>query len=192
MMKRHSISVMMGGILIVLLAAGEGAPGLRAADSKPLSPAAPVAGSGGSGAIKPVSAAAPSHILRAADKFDPFKPFMETNPALKKKQEEEELKRKTAKKSGFVSPLQQADIGQFRLVGIVGDQNRRTAMVEDGVAKRYYPLFVGTYIGLKGGRVAEILPDRVIVEEQAERRAKKAKIRRVTVMLHKEEEEGKP
>ena len=115
---------------------------------------------------------------------------METNLALKKKQEEE-LNKKTEKKSGSISPLQRADIGQFRLVGIAGDQNRRTAMVEDGVAKKYYPLFVGTYIGLNGGRVAAILPDRVIVEEKAEKQAKKAKIRRMTIMLHKEEE-GKP
>jgi len=61
------------------------------------------------------------------------------------------------------------------------------AIVEDRVAKKYYPLFVGTYIGLNEGRVAAILPDRVIVEEKAEKQAKKAKIRRMTVMLHKEE-----
>ncbi len=39
------------------------------------------------------------------------------------------------------------------------------AIVEDGVAKKYYPLSVGTYIGLNGGRVVSILPDRLIVEE---------------------------
>ena len=69
------------------------------------------------------------------------------------------------------------------------------AIVEDGVAKKYYPLFVGTYIGLNGGRVVSILPDRVIVEEPFQktrrRRRKKAQIRRMTIMLHKEEE-GKP
>jgi type IV pilus assembly protein PilP len=201
MMRRHSISVTLGGILIVLLAAAAGAPGLRAADSKSLAPAAPVVGTGGSAVAKPAPAAVPAaapavvpaYVFRAADKSDPFKPFMETNPALKKKQEEE-LSKQLAKKSGFVSPLQKADIGQFRLVGIAGDENRRTAVVEDGVAKKFYPLFIGTYIGLNAGRVAEILPDRVIVEEPAEKptKTKKAKIRRVTVMLHKEIEEGKP
>jgi Tfp pilus assembly protein PilP len=211
-MRRHSISVMLGGMLIVLLAVGAGVPGLRAADSKSPSPAAPVVGSGGPGATKPVPAAAPAtapaaapaYVFRGVGKSDPFKPFMETNLALKKKQEEE-LSKRLAKKSGPISPLQKLDIEQFRLVGIAGDQNRRTAIVEDGVAKKYYPLFIGTYIGLNAGRVAAILPDRVIVEEQAEKQteeqaekqtkkqAKKAKIRRVTVMLHKEkEEEGKP
>jgi type IV pilus assembly protein PilP len=204
MMRRHSISVMLGGMLIVLLAVGAGVPGLRAADSKSPSPAAPVVGSGGPGATKPVPAAAPAavpvaapavapaYVFRGVGKSDPFKPFMETNLALKKKQEEE-LSKRLLKKSGPISPLQKLDIEQFRLVGIAGDQNRRTAIVEDGVAKKYYPLFIGTYIGLNAGRVAEILPDRVIVEEPAEKQAKKAKIRRVTVMLHKEkEEEGKP
>ena len=82
------------------------------------------------------------------------------------------------------------EIEQFRLVGIAGDDKRRTAIVEDGTAKKIYPLFVGTYIGPNEGRVAEILPDRVIVEERVEdqtKKGKKAQIRRITMMLHKEE-----
>ena len=196
MMRRHFISVVMGGILVLLLAGGTGAPGLRAADLKTLPPAAPAGGSGGPLA-KPIPAAAlppvPTYEYNAAGKPDPFKPFMETEPVLKKK--EENLIKKTVGKGGPISPIQQVDIEQLRLVGIAGDQNRCVAIVEDGVAKKYYPLFVGTYIGLNGGRVAAILPDRVIVEEPAEKQAKKkAKLRRVTVMLHKEkeEEEGKP
>jgi Tfp pilus assembly protein PilP len=193
MMRRHFISVVMGGILVLLLAGGTGAPGLRAADLKALPPAAPAGGSGGPLA-KPIPAAAlppaPTYEYNATGKPDPFKPFMETDPALKTKKEED-LRKKTSAPSGSFSPLQRVDIGQFRLVGIAGDQNRCVAIVEDGVAKKYYPLFVGTYIGLNGGRVAAILSDRVIVEEKAEKQAKKAKIRRMTVMLHKEEE-GKP
>jgi type IV pilus assembly protein PilP len=156
-------------------------------------PAAPAGGSGGPGATSVPAAAppvAPTYQYHAAGKPDPFKPFMETDLALKKKMEEEQKKRAPLQERP-ISPLQQADIGQFRLVGIAGDQNRRTAIVEDGVAKKYYPLFVGTYIGLNGGRVAAILPDRVVVEEKAEKQDKKAQIRRMTVMLHKEEE-GKP
>jgi len=157
-----------------------------------LPPAAPAGGSGGPLAKQiPVAALppAPTYEYNAAGKPNPFKPFMETDPALIKKMEEEQKKR-AASKERPISPLQQADIGQFRLVGIAGDQYRRTAIVEDGV-KKFYPLFIGTYIGLNGGRVAAILPDRVVVEEKAAKQAKKAQIRRVTVMLHKEEE-GKP
>ena len=107
---------------------------------------------------------------------------------------QEDLKKRMERKIKSISPLQQADIGQFRLIGTAGDQNRCVAVVEDGVSKKYYPLVIGTYIGLNRGRVSEILPDRVIVEEKAGMQAKKEKIRRVTLTLHKEkeEEEGKP
>jgi Tfp pilus assembly protein PilP len=133
-----------------------------------------------------------TYVYNTGGKADPFKPFMETEPAPKTKKMEDP-KKKTDVLGGSISPLQRLDIAQFRLVGIAGDQKRCVAIVEDGVAKRYYPLFVGTFIGLNGGRVAAILPDRVIVEEKAGQQTKKekAKIRRVTVMLHKEEE-GKP
>ena len=97
-----------------------------------------------------------------------------------------------------ISPLQQAEISQFRLVGIAGSEKKRVAIVEHLTARKFYPLFEGTYIGLNEGRVAEIRPDRVIVEERVEseeikaKKAKKAKIVRTPMMLHKEEEEGKP
>jgi Tfp pilus assembly protein PilP len=53
---------------------------------------------------------------------------------------------------------------------------------------------VGTVIGPNEGKVVEILPDRVIVEERIEDanpKAKKAQVRRMTMMLRKEEE-GRP
>jgi type IV pilus assembly protein PilP len=203
MMKRHFISVVIGGSLMIFFLAGTGEKVtpcgkmslLQAADLKTLPPTAPAGASGGPGAT-PVPAAAappaePAYQYNAAGKPDPFKPFMETDPALKKRMEEEQQTKKAALKGRPISPLQRADIGQFRLVGIAGNQYRRTAIVEDGVAKKYYPLFVGTYIGLNGGRVAAILPDRVVVEEKAETQAKKTQVKRMTVMLHKEEE-GKP
>ena len=191
MMRRHFISVVMGGILVLLLAGGTSAPGLRAADLKTLPPAAPAGGSGGPLA-NPLPAAAlppaPTYEYNAAGKPDPFKPFMETEPALKTKKEED-LGKKTSAQSGSISPLQRAELGQFRLAGTAGDQNRRVAIVEDGVAKKYYPLFVGTYIGLNGGRVAAILPDRVVVEERVEtqdNKRKKMQMRRIPMLLHQE------
>jgi Tfp pilus assembly protein PilP len=202
MMRRHFISVVIGGSLMIFLLAGTGEKGtpcgkmslLQAADLKTLPPAAPVGVSAESGATPVPTAAPPAdpvYQYNAAGKPDPFKPFIEMDPALKKRMEEEQQTKKAALKGRPISPLQRADIGQFRLVGIAGNQYRRTAIVEDGVAKKYYPLFVGTYIGLNGGRVAAILPDRVVVEEKAETQAKKTQVKRMTVMLHKEEE-GKP
>ena len=197
MMRRHFISVVMGGVLVLLLAGGTSAPGLRAADLKTLPPAAPAGGSGGSLA-KPIPAAAlppaPTYEYNAAGKPDPFQPFMETDPALKTKKEEG-LGKKTSAPSASISPLQRLELGQFRLLGIAGDENRRAAIVVDGTTKKFYPLFVGTYIGLNGGRVAAILPDRLVVEERVEARDKKTKrvqVRQIPVLLHKEQEEGKP
>lgn len=203
MMRRHFISVAMGGILLLLFAGGMDAPALRAAAGDALRqgvPTPPLAAQASGSAVplaKPLPAAvlppASTYVYNTAGKADPFKPFMETEPVPKAKKTEE-LKKKTDVQSAPISPLQRMEIGQFRLVGIAGDQKRCVAIVEDGVAKRYYPLFVGTFIGLNGGRVAAILPDRVIVEEKTAEQAKKGKIekiRRVTVMLHKEEE-GKP
>jgi Tfp pilus assembly protein PilP len=125
----------------------------------------------------------------AAAKPDPFLPFVETEPVVKKKSEQGQGKKEVVKKLP-VSPLQQREIRQFRLVGIAGDERKRMAMVEDGAAKKVYPLVVGTYIGPNDGRVAEILPDRVIIEEPSDEPAKRGvqpPKRRIVMTLHREE-----
>jgi Tfp pilus assembly protein PilP len=152
-------------------------------------------------AVKPVETSAPPAAppppapaaQHPAGKPDPFHPFIETDLALQKKLEAD-LKKKAAMKGRPISPLQQSEIGQFRLVGIAGDDKRRTAVVEDGAVKKFYALSVGTVIGPNEGTVVEILPDRVIVEERVEAanpKTKKAQVRRMTMMLRKEDE-GRP
>lgn len=107
-------------------------------------------------------------------KTDPFKPFMEL-----------EVKPSKAKAKAIpLSPLQRLDVEQYTLVGIAGNQKGRAAMVEDRKDKKFYPLFVGTSIGLNHGRVVEILADRVIVEEKQSN----AKAKRIVLLLHREEE----
>jgi type IV pilus assembly protein PilP len=112
-----------------------------------------------------------------AGKPDPFKPFIELDVDAKKKIEKA--------KPLPLSPLQRAAVDQFRLVGISGDEKVRKAIVQDARG-RIYPLFIGTYIGLNNGNVAEILADRVIVEEKFKARAKKTKINRITMKLRTE------
>ena len=203
MMRRHAIEGFVGGVLMLLLAGGTGAEWSRAAEVKAAPPAAPKAGAVGAGAVTVppptvAPAAPPTYSYSPAGKADPFMPFLEIDLAAKKAREkkakEEELKKRAATSKRPISPLQQAEIGQFRLVGIAGDDQKRMAIVEDGVAKKYYPIFVGTYIGLNGGRIISILSDRLIVEEPFQEESgqgKKVQTRRMTVMLHKEEE-GKP
>ena len=122
-------------------------------------------------------------------KSDPFKPFMETDVSLIKKKEGA-LKPKKAKPDKAISPLQKADIDRFQLVGIAIDKNEKTAIVEDKSAKKHYPVFVGTTIGLNGGRVTEILADKFIVEEIIEsdnKKTTKKHVKRIEVYLHKEQ-----
>lgn len=96
-------------------------------------------------------------------KPDPFRPFVEVDIAVKKDEKE-----------GVASifPLQRVETENFRVVGIGGDDIRRVAVVED-TAKKYYPLFTGTHIGLHNGKVIEIMRDRVIVEEYESKKAKR-------------------
>ncbi len=100
-------------------------------------------------------------------KPDPFRPFVETD-----------TKRITEKKDGktgtssSIFPLQRVATEKFKVTGIAGNQLRRVAIVEDAT-KKFYPLFKGTYIGLKNGKVVEIMADRVIVEERDENIAKR-------------------
>ncbi len=108
-------------------------------------------------------------------KPDPFHPFVEIVLATKKK----EVKKVSA------YPLERDEIEKFSLVGIVGDQTQRLAIVEvmeEGKLK-FYPLLRGTHIGLRKGKVLEIMADRVIVEEPD-----KSKTRRIILKLHKDNE----
>lgn len=99
-----------------------------------------------------------------AGKPDPFRPFVEEVIAAKKKAEK--------KKVLSIFPLQRIETDQFKLVGIAGDQKHRLAMVEDAT-KKFYPISIGTRIGINDGKVLEILPDRVVVEEGRGKKAKK-------------------
>ena len=114
-----------------------------------------------------------------AGKPDPFRPFVEHEITAKKKE---------GKKSvSSIYPLQKKEVNDFRLVGIAGDQNRRIAIVVEDMTKKHYPLSIGTHIGVNKGKVVEILPDRVIVEEYKSKKAK-----RIVLRLHKNQDEVKP
>lgn len=103
-------------------------------------------------------------------KPDPFKPFIDIEIKAAKKEKS---------KIESIFPLQRAEVENFRLVGIVGDQERRVAVVEDS-NKKFYPLFIGTRIGLHDGKVTDILADRVTVDELDGK-----KIKRIILKLRK-------
>jgi Tfp pilus assembly protein PilP len=113
-----------------------------------------------------------SYSYNPVGKPDPFRPFMDAEVTSKKKDEKKDV--------SSIFPLQRAEVDQFRLAGIAGDKSRRVAIVVEDATKKHYPLFVGTHIGIHRGKVVEILPDRVIVEEYETKKAK-----RVILKLHK-------
>ena len=127
----------------------------------------------------PDSKTAVAYKYNPIGKPDPFKPFIE---------QELSPKKKSASRTLPISPLQREGIDKFRLVGISGDDHQRIAMVQD-VKGKAYPIFLGTYIGQNGGRVVEILPDRIIIEEKNKAEDKQAKIKRLTMKLRKDEGE---
>ena len=98
-------------------------------------------------------------------KPDPFRPFIVVVDVAAKQQVV-----KKAEASMF--PLQRAETEKFRVVGIAGDRDHRVAIAEDA-AKKFYPLLIGTHIGLYNGKVIDILADRVIVEEYETKNAKR-------------------
>ncbi len=116
-----------------------------------------------------------------AGKPDPFKPFIELNKPLVVK------KTTGRRKIGPISPLQNLSLEQFSLVGIAVGKASRVAMMEDKIAKKFYPVVSGTYIGQNDGRVVEILADRIIVEERLREGGGKVKAKRIPILLHKDE-----
>ena len=104
-------------------------------------------------------------------KPDPFRPFIDVEIAASKKEKES--------KAESIFPLQKIAVESFKLVGIVGDHSRRVAVVEDS-NKKFYPLFVGTRIGLHSGKVTDILADRVAVDELDGK-----KVKRIILKLRK-------
>ena len=122
-----------------------------------------------------------SYSFDPAGKPDPFRPFVEKDLLLKNKAETVAIV--------SIFPLQKLGLDQFNLIGIVGDADRRLAIVEtkDSKGSRFYTLKPGTVIGLNKGRVVEIRSDLIVVEETTQLRTGK-KINRIIKKLRKDEE----
>ncbi len=95
-------------------------------------------------------------------KTDPFVPLYKEEPTVKKEQ-----KKKKKKKRLPLTPLEKVDLSQLKLVGIIRASSGNKALVEEATGKGYI-IKKGTYIGIHAGRVIDILPDRIVVEEETE------------------------
>lgn len=108
-------------------------------------------------------------------KMDPFKPFLQLT---REKRSKDRL-----------SPLQEYELSQLRLVAIITIPEGNIALVEDSLGKGYF-LRKGTVIGKNDGKVKQILKDTVTVEEVFEDVFGQKKVNEVFLFLHRSEKEG--
>ncbi len=103
-------------------------------------------------AAEPAEAAAPKYVYNPIGKRDPFE-----NPL-------DKIQGPVARADVPLTPLQQFDLGQFRLIGVIVGKGSPAAMVlaPDG---RSFILKRGTKIGKNSGTVVAITRDSVRVEE---------------------------
>ena len=93
-------------------------------------------------------------------KIDPFAPlFKEGVASSPEKQDKERRIPRT--------PLEMVDLGQLKLVAIMHAKSGNKALVEEASGKGYI-VAKGSYMGMNSGRVAKILRDSIIIEEEAE------------------------
>lgn len=120
-----------------------------------------------------------------AGKPDPFQPFIQNKPQV--------IRRAGAKKKKFTrpdkcaTPLECMDVGQLRLVAIVvEDTGENIAMAQDASGIGYI-LKKGTRVGFRNGHVIQILPDRIVVQEEAENIRGEMTLTNRVLFLHPEE-----
>lgn len=103
---------------------------------------------------KPAVVAPPKYVYDVSGRRDPFTPLMLIKKPVLPKGEEVPL-----------TPLQQYDVDQFRLTGVILGKGEPVAMVlaPDGKA---YILKKGVFIGKNSGRVVKIVADIVFVKEK--------------------------
>ena len=107
--------------------------------------------------------AAKTMLYNPEGKIDPFTPlFKDEKPAAVKAVKT--VKQGKRKICIPLTPLQRVDLSQLKLVGIIRAQSGNRAMVEEASGKGYV-IKKGTYIGINCGMVAQILKDRVVVDE---------------------------
>ena len=102
-----------------------------------------------------------SNLYNPEGKLDPFAPLIKEKPVNLAVKHRKVVRRKP------LTPLEKLDLSQLKLVAILRAQSGNKALVEEDSGKGYV-IKKGTYIGTHSGKVAEILSDRIIIEEEVE------------------------
>jgi len=113
-------------------------------------------------------------------KRDPFQPFIATQTPVTPAGEELP-----------VTPLQQYDLSQLKLVAILVGTGEGKAMVEDAEGKGYI-VEKGIYVGRNFGKVKAVLKDRVVIEERYKDYMGEVKTKEIVLQLQPPGEEKQP
>ena len=95
---------------------------------------------------------------------DPFEPLFKN---ISQKEENITFTPKLPPKGHIPGDLEKIDISQLKLTGIVISANRNLGLVQEASGKGYI-IHKGSYIGTRGGRVSEILKNKVVIKETME------------------------
>jgi Tfp pilus assembly protein PilP len=128
-----------------------------------------------------------TYYYSSAGKPDPFQPFLKTTPKVSRQTVRKQRQKKEFRKPEIcATALECMDVGQLTLVGIIAnDKGNRVAMAQDAAGIGYF-LRPGLRVGYRDGRIKEILPDRVIVEEKLEDIRGELTLQKRVLLLHPE------
>ncbi len=118
-----------------------------------------------------------SDVYDPIGKIDPFEPLIKERRFVS-------LETKKKKQRIHLTPLEKIDLSQLKLSAIVLATSGNRAIVSEADGKGYV-ITKGTYIGINSGRVAQILSDKVIVEEEVENILGRISIRKRELKLQK-------
>lgn len=114
------------------------------------------------------------HVYNPQGKPDPFRPFLRESTGGR------------GAEGACATPLECMDLGQLSLTAVVSEPGgRMLAMVQDASGKGYV-IKKGIRIGYNKGVVKDILPDRVVVEEESEDMRGQPLVRERILPLHPE------
>lgn len=112
-------------------------------------------------------------------KCDPFEPLFKATAKL---EEDITFTPKPPPKGHIPGDLEKIDLSQLKLAGIVTSSSKNLGLVQEASGKGYI-ISKGSRIGTQGGRVSDILKDKVIIKETLENTRGKSVVQKKELKL---------